>query len=141
MKTKFTILMSLLVATLMLAVAGCATSREATTTDLLNRAGFKAMLATTFEKQQHLKTIKPDQISTVKTADGRLFYVYPLHSENLLYVGRAAEYAKYQNLRQDLQSQEATVKAERSVRSDVSWTDQVESGSSWSDVWSAPADE
>ncbi|MFO1514685.1 MAG: hypothetical protein U1F83_17540 [Verrucomicrobiota bacterium] len=99
------------------------------------------MLATTFEKQQHLKTIKADRISTVKTAGGQLFYVYPLHGKNLLYVGKAAEYTNYQNLRQNLQSEEATLKAERSPNSDVSWTDQVESGSSWSDVWSAPADE
>ncbi len=141
MKTKLTRLMSLLAATLMLVVAGCATSRETTTIDLLKRAGFKAMLATTFEKQQHLKTIKADRISSVKTAGGQLFYVYPLHGKNMLYVGKAAEYATYQNLRQNLQSEEATLKAERSTRSDVSWTDQVESGSSWSDVWSAPADE
>jgi len=141
MKTKSKLLWAALLPMLLLAVAGCATSREAQTTELLKQAGFKPMPAATFEKQQHLKTLKPDRISTVKTPGGQVYYVYPLHARNLLYVGKTAEYTAYQNLQQSLQAQERTIKAERSQRSDVSWTQQSEGGSSWEDVWTAPTDE
>ena len=124
---------------LLVIVAGCATSNEQSTTALLKRAGFRAMLATTFEKQKKLKTLKADRISTVKAANGTVYYVYPVHSEDLLYVGRSAEYATYQNQLASQKAQAATLKAER-PGADVSWSQQVESDESWRDVWTAPSD-
>ena len=97
------------------------------------------MLATTFEKQQKLKSLKPDQISTVKSTNGTIYYVYPLHKEDLLYVGKAADYSKYQDLVASQKAEAATVKAER-LGADVSWTQKAESDESWSDVWTAPSD-
>lgn len=135
-------ILSVLASVLLLAVAGCATSRESQTVPLLRQAGFKPMPASTFEKQQHLKTLKPDVITTVKGTGGQLYYVYPLHAQDLLYVGRAAEYTAYNKLQASLQSQEATLKAESSSRENTSWSLQSESSSSgdsgWEDVWSAP---
>jgi len=139
MKTKFTGLMFVLASAFLIAMAGCATSREEQTTTLLRRAGFRAMVATTFEKQQKLKSLKADQISTVKSANGTLYYVYPLHSEDLLYVGKAAQYATYQNLVASQKAEAATLKAER-PGADVSWTQQAEGDESWRDVWTAPSD-
>jgi len=141
MKTKSRLLLASILTTVLLAVIGCATTREAQTTELLIQAGFKTMPASTFEKQQHLKSIKPDRISTVKGGSGQVFYVYPLHAKNQLYVGKSAEYNAYQSLLQNLRSEEQTIKVESSQRSDTSWSRTAESDSSWEDVWSAPTDE
>ena len=97
------------------------------------------MVATTFEKQQKLKSIKPDQISVLKSANGMIYYVYPLHSEDLLYVGKASQYSTYTNLVATLKAEAATLKAER-PGADVSWTREAEGDESWHDVWTAPSD-
>jgi hypothetical protein len=143
MKTKMTLLLAFLTA-LVLVAAGCASSKENQTIGLLKQAGFKAMSASTFEKQQKLKTLKADQLSTVKGAGGQIYYVYPLHAQNLLYVGRSAQYSAYQNRLQTQKAEAATLKVERSQRADQSWSQSVESpegtDGSWEDVWSAPSD-
>ena len=143
MKAKITLLLTFVCA-LALGMAGCATSKESQTTSLLEQAGFKVMSASTFEKQQKLKTLKADQLSMVKGAGGQVYYVFPLHAQTLLYVGRNAQYSAYQNLRLTQKAEAATLKVERSQRTDESWAQSVESqgdgNGSWEDVWSAPPD-
>lgn len=139
MKTKFKLLLSTIIAALVLVIAGCATSKEKQTTALLRRAGFRVMVATTFEKQAKLKSLKPDQISTVKSTNGVVYFVFPLRSEDLLYVGKASEYSAYTNLVAEQKAEQATLKAERRG-ADVSWTQQAEGDESWRDVWTAPSD-
>lgn len=127
-----------------LAVVGCATSNEQTTVPLLQRAGFKALPASTFEKQQKLKSLKPDRLVPVKAATGTVYYVYPLHAQDLLYAGRAPEYAVYQNLLAAQKAQAATLKAQQRRDAGTSWSQQADASRGadhgWEDVWSAPSD-
>ena len=139
MKPKLTLLSSIISASLVLVAIGCATSKEKQTTALLRRAGFRAMVATTFEKQERLKSLKADQITTVKSTNGVVYYVFPLHSEDLLYVGRAPQYSTYTNLVGEQKAEQATLKAER-PGADASWTQSAEGDESWRDVWTAPSD-
>lgn len=128
---------------LVLTIAGCATSNKQSTVTLLQQAGFKPLPASTFEKQQKLKSLKPDRLVTVKAANGTVYYIYPLHAQDLLYVGREAQYSSYQNLLAAQKAQAATIKAERR-NADVSWSQQAEADrggdQGWQDVWSAPSD-
>jgi len=140
MKNKLTSLFSVFATVaLMLIHLSCATSSESQTVALLKQAGFKSLTASTFEQQQKLKSLKPDRISTVKAANGTIYYVYPLHAQDLLYAGRSAEYSAYQNLLAAQKAQAATLKAER-PGADVSWTQRAEPDESWRDVWTAPSD-
>ena len=139
MKTKRASLLHLFTIALLLLAAGCATTNEDRTVALLKQAGFKPLTASTFEKQQKLKSLKADRITPLKVADGTFCYVYPLHAQNILYAGRAPEYAAYQNLLASEKSQKATLKAERRA-ADVSWTQQTEDDENWKEVWSAPSD-
>jgi len=138
-KTRLTLLFHLLATVLLFLMAGCATTTEVQTVALLKQAGFKPLTASTFERQQKLKSLKADRISALKVADGTVYYVYPLHAQNLLYAGRAPEYSAYQNLLASEKAQEATLKAERRG-ADVSWTQRAEGEESWQDVWTAPSD-
>lgn len=140
MKTKLVLLLwSVATTALFLLTTGCVTSKETQTTTLLRRAGFRAMMATTFEKQERLKSLKADQISTVRSTNGVVYYVFPLHSEDLLYVGKTSEYSAYTNLVAQQKAEQATLKAERRS-ADESWTQQAEGDESWRDVWTAPSD-
>lgn len=127
-----------------LVLTGCATSTEQATVPLLQQAGFKALPAATFEKQQKLKTLKPDRLVTVKSANGTVYYVYPLHAQDLLYAGRAPEYAAYQKLVAAQKAEAATLKAEQRRNADTSWSQQADAprgaDQGWEDVWSAPSD-
>ena len=139
MKTRLILLYPSFIAALLLVAAGCATTNEDQTVALLTQAGFKPLTASTFDKQQKLKSLKPDRISTVKAADGTIYYVYPLHAQNLLYAGRAPQYSAYQNLLASQKAQAATLKAER-PGADVSWTERADGDESWKGVWTAPSD-
>lgn len=133
-----------LVSALVLAVAGCATSPEQSTVPLLQQAGFKALPASSFEKQQKLKSLKPDRLVTVKAASGTVYYVYPLHDQDLLYAGRAPEYSTYQNLLAAQRSRAAATKARQRRDTDAGWSQRTEAARSaddgWEEVWSAPSD-
>ena len=139
MKTRLILSLTVFAMALLVGVTGCATSKETRTVALLKQAGFKAMVATTFEKQQKLKTLKTDRISTVKATNGTIYYVYPVHADDLLYAGRFPEYSAYQKLVAAQKAEAATLKAER-PGADVSWTERAESDESWKDVWTAPSD-
>lgn len=135
--------LSVLTVALVLTMAGCATPTEQSTVALLQQAGFKALPASTFEKQQKLKSLKPDRLVPVKAATGTVYYVFPLHAQDLLYAGRAPEYAVYQNLLAAQKAQAATLKAQQRRDADTSWSQQAEASRGadhgWEDVWSAPS--
>lgn len=126
-----------------LTLVGCASSPESSTLSLLQQAGFRPMAASTFEKQQKLKMLKPDRLVTLKAASGAVYYVYPLHTRNLLYVGREAQYAAYQNLRAAQNAGSATTQTGRR-KADGGWSQAADASDgsyeSWEDVWSAPSD-
>jgi uncharacterized lipoprotein YmbA len=81
--------MKFLVAFALLAFAvGCATTQQ--TENLLSAAGFKTVIASTPKQQQHLKTLKPDKLTSVKR-NGKTYFVFQqlrlqqkLSNENLI---------------------------------------------------------
>ena len=75
---------------------GCANRLQ--TENLLSAAGFKTILATTPQQQQHLKTLPANKVSLVRR-NGMAYYVYPDPAHRLLYVGNQFQYAKYRDLR------------------------------------------
>ncbi|HEX5223048.1 MAG TPA: hypothetical protein VFZ59_26050 [Verrucomicrobiae bacterium] len=139
MTTHLASFFQLFAAALVLLAAGCATTSEDQTVALLKQAGFKPLTAATFEKQQKLKSLQADRISKLKVPSGTVYYVFPLHAQNVLYAGRAPEYAAYQGLLASEKAREATLQAERRD-ADASWTQPAEGDEIWKDVWTAPSD-
>ena len=60
-------------------------------------AGFKVVLATTKEQQEHLQTLPPGKL-TAWQRNGKHFWVYPDVAKNQLYVGTQKEYEEYRRL-------------------------------------------
>lgn len=78
-----------------LVAAACATmtaDKEA----LLQKAGFRKVVADTPQKMAHLKTL-PERTLVARSKDGKQYYVYadPTYCK-CLYVGDAQQYAAYQ---------------------------------------------
>ena len=77
-------------------VMGCSTTKQ--TQELLSAAGFKTVAATTPEQIAHLKTLPKNKI-IITRRDGVLYWTYPDAADNLLYVGKEAQYQEYERLR------------------------------------------
>ena len=75
---------------------GCASTQN--TENLLSAAGFRTIVATTPQQQQHLKTLPPDKV-TLAQRDGKIYYVFADPAHNQIYVGNPSQYQKYQQLR------------------------------------------
>ena len=94
-------LLALVITTALLTVlSGCATPKQ--TEELLSRAGFKAVPATTPQQTDQLKTLRPHQITKVQRG-GTQYFVYPDPAHNILYVGQSAQYEEYKKLRKSQQ--------------------------------------
>ena len=93
---------------LMALATGCATSKEKQavqqTEKMLLASGFKIIPATTPDQQQQLKTLPAGRVSAVRRK-GQAYFVYPVHAQNILYVGKNAQYLAYQQLAQKAQVQ------------------------------------
>ena len=97
---------------LLLAIAtGCATSKaQKQKESLLQAAGFKLMHATTPDQLQMLKTLPDDRVSAVRSR-GDVFFVYPIPSRKVFYVGKNSQYLAYQQAAQ-VATEDAMVKTE-----------------------------
>ena len=88
---------------LVVLATGCATSKEKQAVqqrqEMLLAAGFKVIPATTPDQQQQLKTLPSGRVSAVRRM-GQAYFVYPVHAQNILYVGKNAQYLAYQQLAQ-----------------------------------------
>jgi hypothetical protein len=88
---------SLIGAFTVLALAvGCTNTQQ--TENLLSAAGFRTVIASTAQQQQHLKTLPPDKV-TVAQRHGKTYYVYADPAHNQIYVGNQSQYQRYQQLR------------------------------------------
>lgn len=86
------------VVALLILAAGCATT-EISHENLLAAAGFQQRTADTPKKQELLASLPKNQLSLI-TWKGQSYYVQPdATSTNVAWVGRAAEYQAYQQLR------------------------------------------
>jgi hypothetical protein len=114
MKTASGFLVSLAGLILLAGLVGCATSKGKLSTQqreaMLQAAGFKAVPATTPDQQQMLKTLPDDRVSAVRRR-GEVYFVYPVLSQNVFYVGKNPQYLAYRQAAQ-LPTEDAMIKAE-----------------------------
>lgn len=80
------------------ACAAIQKSEARSTEDLLSAAGFRQVPASTPERVNALKTMKPRTITTV-TKNGKTFWVYPDPTNcNCLFAGTQEQYNEYKRL-------------------------------------------
>ena len=77
---------------------GCASNDLHKKENLAVAAGFKVITPKNAEQQARLAQLPADQVTPVKYK-GKTYYVLPDAKNNQAYVGRAAEYQAYQQLR------------------------------------------
>lgn len=73
--------------------AGNSMSQKETT---LSQAGFKTRTVTTAKQQQQVAQLAPNKVSMVKS-QGKIYYVYPTATRNLIYVGTKSMYQTYKS--------------------------------------------
>ncbi|HEY7002481.1 MAG TPA: hypothetical protein VH330_12145 [Candidatus Udaeobacter sp.] len=78
--------------------AGCASTESANTTSLLTAAGFRAHTPQTPKQQQIYAALPPYQVQRATVPGKGVFYVYKDQNAGLAYIGREAEYQRYQQL-------------------------------------------
>jgi hypothetical protein len=117
---------------LLLLAAGCAsTPPPPSAASLLSASGFKTLVASTPQQQQHVKTMPADQITVVQR-DMKTYFVYPDTANNRIYVGTEKEYQAYLRLRAQnnvptpypdamYQKQDAQMRAEDTRDASVTW--------------------
>jgi len=81
---------------------------------MLTQSGFKEVRAITPSQQQQISTLPPDKVSVVKR-QGKIYYVYPDPSRNLLFVGNKTQYQAFKQALSDLRL-EQDAKMERNFR-------------------------
>jgi hypothetical protein len=79
-------------------LAGCAEMGSANTTSLLTAAGFRARTPQTPKQQQIYAALPPYQVERATVPGKGVFYVYKDEKAGLAYIGREAEYQRYQQL-------------------------------------------
>ena len=101
--------------------AGCANtppSPSPADENLLSAAGFKVIVATTVQQQEHLQTLSPGKFRAMER-NGTPYYVYPDAAKNRIYVGTQKEYQAYlrlhpennENLQNEPKAQQAADRA------------------------------
>jgi hypothetical protein len=110
----------IVVAVLLAAAAGCATSGSSE--NLLAAAGFQQRTADTPQKQERLNSLPRNQLTLV-TWKGRKYYVQPDSTNaNIAWVGSPAEFQTYQQLRLARQlSNENLMAAQMNQAAMMSW--------------------
>ncbi len=79
-------------------LAGCASMGSANTTSLLTAAGFRARTPQTLRQKQIYAALPPYQVLRATVPRRGVFYVYKDENAGLAYIGREAEYQRYQQL-------------------------------------------
>ena len=109
MTTTKSILNVLCAAAFVAVASGCSTtSTTRNSENMLSAAGFKAVPATTPQREEHLKSLSDDRLTTVNL-NGHNYFVFPDRAENVLFVGQESQYQRYQKMRLDNQMPEASV--------------------------------
>jgi hypothetical protein len=99
-------------------LAGCASMGSANTTSLLTAAGFRARTPQTPKQQQIYAALPPYQVERATVPGKGVFYVYKDANAGFAYIGREAEYQRYQQLaiqQQIAQNQIAAAEMERAA--------------------------
>jgi hypothetical protein len=78
-------------------LTGCASMTSANTESLLTAAGFRARTPQTPKQQQIYAALPPYKVERA-TVKSKVFYVYKDEKAGVAYIGREAEYQRYQQL-------------------------------------------
>jgi len=95
--SKLNIIVIFAVAAAALSIAGCAEMGSGNTTSLLSAAGFRVHTPQTSKQQQIYAALTPYKVERA-TVKGHTFYVYKDEKAGVAYIGREAEYQRYQQL-------------------------------------------
>jgi len=79
-------------------LVGCASVGSANTTSLLTAAGFRAHTPQTPKQQQIFAALPPYQVQRATVPGKGVFYVYKDANAGIAYIGREADYQRYQQL-------------------------------------------
>jgi len=102
-------------------LTGCASMTSANTESLLTAAGFRARTPQTPKQQQIYAALPPYKVERA-TVKGRVFYVYRDEKSGVAYVGREAEYQRYQQLAIQQQiAQNQIMAAEMEQQAAIDW--------------------
>ena len=91
-----------------LIATGCTTANSSQQKQLtesrLTAAGFITLSASTPGQQQMLHTLPPGRISAVRRL-GKVYFVYPDQTRNIIYIGNNAQYLAYEQVAQHAREQ------------------------------------
>jgi hypothetical protein len=87
---------------------GCSSPKQKE--NMLSAAGFKMIPANTPQREEHLKSLPDDRLTTVDL-NGHNYFVFPDRAESTLFVGQESQYQHYQRMRLENQLPEERVHA------------------------------
>jgi len=127
MKTLPNLFTTLGVLAVLALFTGCESNKQFKENALI-QAGFKTVPATTPAQQAHLMALSQTKISPVQR-NGVLYYVFPDVANNVLYVGRQAEYNVYRankraqerELAYQMETQSSFISSDAYLTSFASW--------------------
>jgi hypothetical protein len=119
-KTTSNLLIIFAAAAAALFLAGCAEMGAGNTTSLLTAAGFRPRTPQTPKQQEIYAALPPYTVERATVKGKGVFYVYKDEKAGLAYIGREAEYQRYQGLAIQQQiAQERYMAAE--MERDAAW--------------------
>jgi hypothetical protein len=97
---------AILSAAALLVASGCCSTGQKE--NMLSAAGFKALPANSPQREEHLKSLSDDGLTTVNL-NGHNYFVFPDWDQSVLFVGQERQYEQYQKMRLQNQLPEAGV--------------------------------
>ena len=102
-------------------LTGCASMTSANTESLLSAAGFRVRTPQTPKQQRIYAALPPYKVERA-TVNGKVFYVYKDEKAGVAYIGREAEYQRYQQLAIQQQiAQDQYMAAEMEQQAALDW--------------------
>ena len=97
-----------ILAVFLVVASGCSSTNQKE--NMLSSAGFKTMAANSPQREEHLKSLPDDRLTTVDL-NGHNYFVFPDWAESRLFVGQEPQYQQYQKMRLENQMGEERVHA------------------------------
>jgi hypothetical protein len=97
-----------ILAAFLVVASGCSCPKQKE--NMLSAAGFKMMPANTPQREEHLKSLPDDRLTTANL-NGHNYFVFPDRAESMLFVGQEPQYQQYQRMRLENQLAEERVYA------------------------------
>jgi hypothetical protein len=107
-----------ILAVFLVVASGCSSTNQKE--NMLSSAGFKRMAANTPQREEHLKSLPDDRLTTVDL-NGHNYFVFPDRAESMLFVGQEPQYEHYQRMRLENQMGEERVHAAEIIDDWAGW--------------------